>query len=458
MSEGPPNLVVALPEKTEVERTPAGGEWQFEAPPLERLPLKHARELQEKKWREIVQFSFSQGVSFDDNLSRTSGGEKESDIIFSTRAGVTANLLRIESPRLPRFLRQGGFNLGVSYFFAYDSYSNNSDLTDADQILGLNLQLPSLELPLSKWFGRKSRITISDNLHPEEFTNNVIVDRDRRLRFVNDFGVVYTYPLTWKTFFSLPYSNHFVWYKDSELRDFNSITQSITPTISFVLTPKTSFFVSGGYSLVHFQRSTDNFNDLSFRAGVFKKITEKVNLGFSSGYQMRRFDQRNTGNQTEGAYTVDAFYDQQITRRTSLRIEADANITETLTAATNFSGARDIGEFIQEGNPTVTRRTLSARISHALTPKVSLYGLGQMVDENESSQDRQDRLHLLGGGASYQIRHNVSLHADYRFTTRDSSTENNDFTNNLLTISVSFGLGGGEALVDIRRGGKAYLE
>ena len=220
-----------IPVKDIFERT--------DAPLNERLVMKYIRQVElERRLKKIVRFTASQSAGYDSNVFESSGNDqnnnKKSDLVYTTRAEINVNLIKIENPHLPDFFKEGGFNLGLTYLWVYDSYHRNKDLNDKDHIFGLDLRLPTLQTPLvRRGLGRKLEVTMREDFHPEEFTNvSFTTERDRELRFVNDFSTVLVYPITHKTFFSLPYINQFIRYKDSELKDFNSMSHTFAPTLS----------------------------------------------------------------------------------------------------------------------------------------------------------------------------------------------------------------------------------
>ena len=97
----------------------------------------------------------------------------------------------------------------------------------------------------------------------------------------------------------------------------------------------------------------------------------------------------------------------------------------------------------------------SPRLPTDLTEKISLYSRGELVSERQENPSQTDLLYSLGMGLSYQLRYNLSLHFDYRYTLRNSDVSEDDFSDNLFTISLNYTIGGGEGLLNIRRGGKA---
>ncbi|HXV28120.1 MAG TPA: outer membrane beta-barrel protein, partial [bacterium] len=376
------------------------------------------------------------------------------------------NLLHIESPHLPDFFKEGGgFNVGLTYVFVYDSYRKNDDLNDRDDIFGLDISLPTLEVPfLRRGIGRKLEITISDDFHPEEYSNIAINNReDRTLRFTNDFSTVLVYPVNRKTFLALPYLNQFIRYKDSELKDFNSMSHTFAPTISYYMTEKTSFFVGGRYGIYQFEDDANNFKTFTLQAGIFKVLTPKVNLGFSGGYQVRTFKRNNpsldkndeTSDDSLGSFVFDFFYNQRISRKTNFRFSAGSGITDTLSTIGSLSSSRTLQENIDQGNPSVIQGTLRAELTHALTEKISLYGRGEAITEKQENPDNTNVLYTFDSGLTYRLRYNLSLNFNYRYSIRNSDNSDNNFGDNLFTISLDYGIGGGEGLINIRRGGKA---
>ncbi len=435
-----------------------------EEPFEERLPMGYLKDLEwEKRLKSMTRLTVNQSVEYDDNIFNQSGNEKVSDLIFTTRAEVNVNLISVENPHLPNLLKEGGFNLGVTYLVIYDFFSRNRDLNEKDQIFAFDFQLPAIEIPIAeKRFGRKLELTVTENFHPEEFTNNLIKDREnRQLRFVNDFSAVLTYALNRKVSFSFPYVNRLIRYKDSRLKDSNSLSHTFSPTLSYVLTPKTSVFSGARFEMVQFQQGSSNHRTLTLDAGLFKEMTAKINVGFSGGYQVRIPNEETSLDQeSNNLKTVffDAFYNQRISRKTAVRIEARNEITDTLSRFENFSGARSIQEAVEQGNPSVIQTTWNAEMNHALTEKTALYARGNVVRDQQENLERGDFLYSLGMGLSYRLRHNISLNLDYRHTSRNSDVSEDDFKDNLFTLSLTYQIGGGDALIHIRRGGKAFVE
>ncbi len=439
-----------------------------ESPLNERLQMKYIRQTEMKKrLKDLVRISLRQSAEYDDNISRQSDAEKKADIIYTTEAEFHLNLLKIEPPDWLGFFKDGSFNLGLTYLFVYDSYRRNEDLNDKDDIFGFDIDVPTFQLPFfQRGIGRKIEITVSDNMHPEEFTNDLIEDRGKRqFRFTNDFNAVLSYPITRKALFSFPYLNRIIRYRDSELKSFSSMSHNFAPTFSYALTPKTSFFVGGRYGIFQFQDDTDNYNTFSLQGGIFKTLTAKVNVGFSAGYQVRTFNNRrvsleNTGNDSGsdrlGSAIFEFLYNHRISRKTNFRIEAGNGITDSLSTLGSLSGTRSVQEVINEGNPSVIRMTLSAQLDHSLTEKISVFTRGEVISERGGDQSRNDLLYSWETGFSYRLRHNLSLNLDYQYTLRNSDFSNDDFGNNLLTLSLDYDLGGGESLVNVRRGGKAF--
>lgn len=224
----------------------------------------------------------------------------------------------------------------------------------------------------------------------------------------------------------LSYQNHREYYNDRE-------QYAIPLYLYYAVTEKLNVGLTAEWRYVDLAASGNNrantegrnspgtqqvwFFGLSAEGNAWEKLSLKGRIGVTtSDYSDRTIDGVNKKD-TMGA-----------------SITADYKATEKLSTALTFSRDFELGGAAESILSTHVRLGAKYRITDLLTADASL---GYRLDDYQYS-DREDDIWTFSVGASYAINDYTSAYANYSLAVDDSNTVNCDYTNNIITVGISF--------------------
>lgn len=115
-------------------------------------------------------------------------------------------------------------------------------------------------------------------------------------------------------------------------------------------------------------------------------------------------------------------------------ITADYKATEKLSTSLTLSRDFELGGAAEGILSTAVSLGAKYRITDLWSANASL---GYRLDDYQSS-DREDDIYTFSVGASYAINDYASAYASYSLSVDDSNTSGDDYTNNIVTVGLSF--------------------
>lgn len=353
-------------------------------------------------------------VAYNDNIYLDDSGEK-SDTIFTISPGVlfsTGDEGR--STATLRFVE--------NFAFYMDETDNNRALENVDFTFGHGAE------------GDKLRLSVAAGFHHNQSASSRNTYREARgtmTRSYNYFAnALFSYKVGEKTsvrtgfkWNGLTYQNNREYYNDRE-------QYAIPLYLYYAVTEKLNVGLSGEYRYVDLAASGMNraaglnpgiqqvwFFGLSAEGRAWEKLSLNGRIGYTSSDYSHRTVDNSDGKDTMG-----------------MSISANYRATEKLT--TSLSLSRDFELDGTGENITSTGVRLSGvyKIDDFWSANAAL----SYTNDDYQVRDREDDIYAFDIGVGYAINEYWSAYANYRFAIDDSNTSQYDYTNNIVTVGVSF--------------------
>jgi hypothetical protein len=199
--------------------------------------------------------------------------------------------------------------------------------------------------------------------------------------------------------------------------------------VGYEVSPRLDGFVEGTVDARRYDETPDDIGrdrdseGYSLRAGADIDISGIVFGELSAGYSRRKYedDELDTVNGLSfgGAMTWN------VTQLTSVVFEALGELQET---TVNFEGEEATANF---------QKSFSVDVTHELLRNVLLNANAAYIRDDFEGTDRADDSLLLGTGVSYLLNRNLSLDATYSFRTRDSDSDEAEYTRNIIRLGLT---------------------
>lgn len=353
-------------------------------------------------------------VAYNDNIYLDDSGEK-SDTIFTVSPGVlfsTGDEGR--STATLRFVE--------NFAFYMDETDNNRALENIDFTFGHGAEGDKLRLSVAAGFH-----------HNQSASSRTSSTRGSMTRSYNYFAnALFSYKVGEKTsvrtgfkWNGLSYQNHREYYNDRE-------QYAVPLYLYYAVTEKLNVGLSGEYRYVDLAASGQNranglnpgiqqvwFFGLSAEGRAWEKLSLNGRIGYtSSDYSHRSAAFGDSDKDTMG-----------------MSIAANYRATEKLTTTLSLSRDFELDGAGQDITSTSVRLGGVYKIDDFWSANAAL---SYTNDDYDAYNNREDDIYALDIGVGYAINEYWSAYANYRFAIDDSNSSDYDYTNNIVTVGVSF--------------------
>lgn len=210
---------------------------------------------------------------------------------------------------------------------------------------------------------------------------------------------------------------------DQDDRDRTEYGQALRA--SYEVTPDTNLYVEGSlnqrdYDLttpaVAFNRNSDGY---AVVGGSEFRLSNLAQGSIYAGYQAQSYEDPALGDVTGLRYGANVEW--YATPLTTVTFNAGSTIEETTTAGASGYLAQSVG----------------ARIDHELLRNILVNGSLSFENDDYEGVSRSDDVVRAGLGAEYLLNRNFSVSLDYDYTDRSSSAPGNDYSRNVIGLTLS---------------------
>ena len=354
----------------------------------------------------LIYPSLTAAGTYDDNIFATKNNT-EDDFIFTLRPEV-----RAQSQWSRHSLAATGY--GEFGFYADEDDSNYQDFgTALDGRLDVTRD--------SATFGRLSVDRRSeDRESADDFGNEDVTqfwDTEARVRHRHSFARFFVQPSAFARRLAFEDAGDV----SNADRDRNIYGGGFRAGVT--VSPAINVFGEVNADVVRYDDAGD-FNDSNgydARAGVEVDISRLVIGEASLGYAYRQ----NDNFENEGGLAGDVGITWNPTQLTSVDLTASAGFDET---TVTFEGDRSSGNLAAR---------VGVAVNHELRRNIRLNANAGYDRDDFQGTSRVDDTFRLGAGVSYLLNRNLSLDASYRFDTRSSDADNEEFDRNIFRVGVT---------------------
>ena len=370
---------------------------------------------------------------YTDNLFLTDNNEQE-DWITTVEPGIS--------------LSYDGrpVNLAIDYSLRYQFYKNNDDLDSFE-----NAQRGTAAANF--FSGRPFTLSVSGTISREtldERDNNTDENELVNKSTVYQLSVTPQYRLQISESFSLVFS--YSYDRTDYVDPLGNDSEDHTGRLSLVKQLSTNTEISANYSYtVHQSEDDEEYDEQSYTLGLNQQLGPRTRIRLEGGYSTVEFD-TGLGDETTN-WLVDLSYqltapltlsliytqDFSVTATEGLTKTRDASFVvayakESLTASAElFWKFSDYVRQLRKDESYGSRFRLSVPLSRALTSNFNAeYEKAQYDDVTDEEVDH----YSVGASVDYDFRRFLTT-LGYRYRLNDSDNNNNDYTNNTVTLSVS---------------------
>jgi hypothetical protein len=224
------------------------------------------------------------------------------------------------------------------------------------------------------------------------------------------------------------YNGTFRRFDENVDQDDDFTTHDLEATFFYKLFPSFSLLGGGGYTLVN--REEPIFSDSTeYRGfgGIRFEATERLTGILKAGVVNKNFDVGGFDDTTNAF--VSGELAAQFSEDTKASLLAQRDIEET---SVSNESADSGAYYISTGLWATLNHTLAA------LPNLSLSGSLSYQQESypEDVDDRSDNNFEVGVGAEYKFLKYVGVGLDYQYSQTDSNVDANDYSDNIVTLSI----------------------
>jgi hypothetical protein len=350
--------------------------------------------------------SLSTGVTYDDNVFATNDDEDD-DFFLNVRPEV-----RAES-------QWSRHSLVASAFGDFGFYKDNDDNNYEDFGAALAGQLDVLRN--SRTTGTLGISRLSEDREDADDAGQDDVTQywqsEVRVAHRHEFVRFFVQP----SLFAARYNYESAGNISNAERDYNSFGGGFRAGVT--LSPRINVFGEVNSDLVRYDDAgdDDDSNGADVRAGVEVDFTRLVVGEASLGYAYRQYDEF----ENEGGLAGDLGITWTPTQLTTVDFVGSAGFEESTVV---FEGDRASGS-LSTG--------IGVIVNHDLRRNIRLNASARYDRDEFQGTDRVDDTFRLGAGVSYLLNRNLSVDATYRFDTRDSDADNEEFDRNIFRIGLT---------------------
>jgi hypothetical protein len=354
----------------------------------------------------LIYPSLTASGTYDDNVFATKN-DTEDDFIFTLRPEV-----RAESQWSRHSLAASAF--GEFGFYAEEDDSNYEDFGGAlDGRLDVTRD--------SATFGRLSVQRLSEDRESADDTGNADVtqywDTEARLRHRHSFARLFVQPSVFARRIGFENAGDV----SNADRDRNIYGGGFRAGVT--VSPAINVFGEVNADVIQYDDAGEinDSNGYDARAGVEVDISRLVIGEASLGYAYRQ----NDNFENEGGLAGDIGITWNPTQLTSVDFVGRAGFDET---TVTFEDDRSSGNLATG---------IGATVNHELRRNIRLNANAEYQRDDFQGTNRVDDTFRVGAGVSYLLNRNLSVDASYRFDTRSSDAEAEEFDRNIFRIGVT---------------------
>jgi hypothetical protein len=350
--------------------------------------------------------SITTGLEYDDNVFATDSDE-EDDFLFTLRPEITAQS------------QWSRHSLAASVFGDFGFYANEDDANYQDFGTALTGGLDVTRNSRTTGSLAFSRLhedpESADDLDDEEVTQ--YWRSEARVRHRHNFVRMFVQPSLFARRLAYEDTGNI----DNAQRDRNVYGTGLRAGVA--VSPRINVFGEVNGDLVRYDDagSNDDNRGGDVRAGVEVDFTRLVVGEVSLGYAYRQYENF----ENEGGLAGDVGVTWTPTQLTTVDFVGRAGFEETTVV---FDGDE------ASGNLTTG---VGVIVNHDLRRNIRLNANAGYDRDDFQGTNRVDNTFRLGGGVSYLINRNLSVNASYRFDTRDSDDNNNEFDRNIFRLGLT---------------------
>jgi len=359
----------------------------------------------DKTWRIKPGFEFK--TVYDSNINREPPGQRNDDIILNYTPSVEVE-------------RKGSrFELGAGYAMNFQEFLKDNTQNSFNHTAHVQ----------SKFTGNRLKAKFNDNFSlVRAFATSE--QTKRRTVLINDVNPEVAYRLTKKFSIASIYRNYLFNYRDSDFKESSYDTNEIGGRVYYHVRPKLDLYLEGDGNIVDYYRSgTLDSKGFSILAGSVGRVTKKLQMNLSTGFQGRYYD--NSSINSFNGYVVKGI----------LLYKVAPKLTATFTAQRNIQEAvyRNTAYYIEN----ILGIGFDYRVTHRINFEThSSIGTNRYPSETTEvglTKKRRDYLLDFGAGFKWKLVRNLFLGVGYNLRQRTSNFDNVfDYLENAVEGSISY--------------------
>lgn len=363
---------------------------------------------EESKWRVLPGLAFN--TSYDSNINREPGGERNEDIFFETRPSL-------------RVKREGGVvKLDTKYDAGYERYVRDEqtpNIFSQKADLDLQVKFSRLKFLLDETFLRNKTYASSEQ-------------SERRTINVNRLGGEVVYDLTDRTAIALRVGNDLFRYGETVVKDSSYLTNRYGGRLYYKWTERFEIFSDTSYFENRYYRSTSEKNSKGYWTGLGIRgaLTPRMAVNLSGGFKHRKYSSED--------YNSDSnlYLEGGLKYRMTSRIDALLLLK------------RDLQESLSTTSSAYRANRSGVDFKYAATEFIS-FNLGGYVQRNDylntntfsgrKAGDRKDWITGGSAGVEWQFIKNIFWSLRYEYALRSSTDDDqNGYNRHLLTAGIAY--------------------
>jgi len=357
-----------------------------------------------EKWTDMLHFSISGGIRYDNNVYLTHK-DKVDDVIFTV------------SPTLMLRSAESGTALNtfsLTYTPSFNFYASETDRNSIGQYLSFRWDK---QMRRSR-FGLNLGYSFSSG--SDRFVSGTVDRSTVRL------GMTYNYLLTGKTSLALSFNTDIDAFKSNDLYDVGAY--SFRVSLPYQWTGKTSIGPSFGYSYTNVSAGSPNSSTYDLGVTMTYQVSGKTTVTGNIGYNLQSYS---GGNAARDRHSLSWRFagNYQVSGKTSV----SGSIYNSPKASYNFP---DSG-YMATG--------LALQASHQLSGRTSLYTMVSLENNDyfETANTAQattinNVYYSLTFGGRYQLDNGISLGANMTWRANVADEAINDFNGFTLGLNASY--------------------
>ena len=331
--------------------------------------------------------------------------------IFAAASNATGDLLFVEHPALTLDSEPGLLSFTFSGYGDFVQYVNNGQLTNANggALLGIRGDLAPtllLESRTSVVYGHQDPASFATSIAngpvPYLPAYTQLSQTLSATRQVGELAASLSGSFQRSTFQNVLINGALL-----NQTQFNGNVYTVSPKVSYLISPPTWLYVQGTYQRTAFDASGLDSSSFAGVLGADFEIRRLIRGNVYAGYRERTYDASGTSSVSGFTYGLDvAWYP-----------------TEILTA--KLSGRQDFVDSAVPGTGTsasvVNVRTIQGQLDYEAARQVIVSGVVAYENDNYQSTTRIDDNLKLGLAARYMLGPNAAIDLQYLYSMRRSS-------------------------------------